>query len=1534
MSDRSTSVSEYNTIYHSTFLGASINSFHAQIGWGSSPTTVTVDLAEDDVEDNKKIYVDEYGEYGLHYGRDSFNPPKLGYPVCVNFSSGLFSFNGIVRDWKQNKGNTNTFTVQITDPRTILANTQVILDGYTGPTYNVPNLLNVFGFLENSGIPVTWGGPYWATQPNPKTELLSVLNYFPAWGYGGAKRNDAGIPWWQIKRVVSGLVYDECDDRYGGALRSRDFGVVDTYNDSHKFSIVLSELPDLNDNFRISGTNRDLLSIITEVCDFIGADFYVDMNVEVPAGLPALSDRFLRSGHINKGVIKYITVRISSRQTQPQSAENVDKYRDTAIENRLYYGDINRVVGQTGVLASIRSRGLEMRDDTTNSMVVGDYRQEIWQVAAAGDTTPSTGDAFEHTIWPYWGKDKDGYPILSSGFYDEHTFHLNISGLFYPLEQPEIYWGGYAEDPDTKLPIGIGSPSTLTDFPINVGQLAAALDSVDSWSNYLESWNRNLAIALNIDSIGYHIDNMVGEHEVAQGRLKAEFLKNTSARAMHNSRLAADLSMEYQDILYERIKYYAQQYYGRKFMVNMPFVGAIADPDEPYKTKLSWDIVDAGWTDASSVLDLPNPLSPIGWSTATHKELSYFREDDGRIGCFLRYYHPSGLNITNMNEDDYLLLGSGVDFHQVDGDGNPRNHFNLPTGVLFVKADAEEIVFLSPDTLTYPRAVVSARSPVPSPFIYVSGIPYQISYNAGTLGELTHNIPEAQKVLHLENMMNVAGADTNRWGMLQYTYPTHAAVPLKSNTECYGPWIAATGTNIGVTGSYTSEWWLNYGPAGKTDFQHDTNFSPWNFGSTTIMTTAARALVDSYLMKQQVIEQGSVTIADFPSGTLGDIMAVGGPELTSMTLQLSPGPQTTYNFSTYTPDWGALSKLQIDHLQRIGINQTKARVLYDKAFIGEARKTYNRTSPTNAIFSRSDRFTRSSSQGFFIGEALDGFVPFSGLKMHASGMIARESVTIPELDGSPVTYDAGYIIRSENLVGKVYPSGHYLLLDTITPTYVSDLRKALPQLNVREPSLYQRKAGVENLGLFRPYTTLLPASSHMPSFNHPTGVNAGFGFDGQWGHPSGWKWGGGYVGQPFYGYDFRWNMWMQDSGVWTRATGNYNPELVRNIDWTQKGSGLYDWTTHSGVMPGVNFLVQSGIMQSISDNQYPTGIYEFSMFSTPQVMPPIWGEGNAPITFSSLNPFLGSGTTQYGFRLGDSIGHDIEYIVRDGFAPVNLSVSSPYDNYSTQEWYRSIGLKTPLILAGWGYDIYGKPVPNSMPISGENRSAFFEENWLRKPSKWKVGPLDVRWDERRGVWTAPPSYKLVRAIADEVTETGIYAWIADDDMESSFDAFGNPIPSGRILVSNPGDIAIGSGTSFLASFDPRYENANFSNYKALQAGGGGQIILFKVTDAVPAFSSNPSLPNPFICNAVQAVVENVSCSMAGNVNIGDEVIIWDELGCNFNLPMDLLIGVYGYATRMVTQDLTEEKVYPLEYPCYWVVMRLCCVEEISAWWTI
>jgi hypothetical protein len=120
------------------------------------------------------------------------------------------------------------------------------------------------------------------------------------------------------------------------------------------------------------------------------------------------------------------------------------------------------------------------------------------------------------------------------------------------------------------------------------------------------------------------------------------------------------------------------------------------------------------------------------------------------------------------------------------------------------------------------------------------------------------------------------------------------------------------------------------------------------------------------------------------------------------------------------------------------------------------------------------------------------------------------------------------------------------------------------------------------------------------------------------------------------------------------------------------------------------------------------------------------GRANA----SGLNPF-GSGTYNESIVSGPSMPNNLDVYIAPGDV-------------------RTFGLKNPLNVVGWGYDIFGYPAPNFVTgwnISGAYGSAapgnVFRNSGIHgnslAASSWLAGPKDLRWDQHRGVWTSPQS---------------------------------------------------------------------------------------------------------------------------------------------------------------------------------------------------
>ena len=111
-----------------------------------------------------------------------------------------------------------------------------------------------------------------------------------------------------------------------------------------------------------------------------------------------------------------------------------------------------------------------------------------------------------------------------------------------------------------------------------------------------------------------------------------------------------------------------------------------------------------------------------------------------------------------------------------------------------------------------------------------------------------------------------------------------------------------------------------------------------------------------------------------------------------------------------------------------------------------------------------------------------------------------------------------------------------------------------------------------------------------------------------------------------------------------------------------------------------------------------------------------FGGGSVGPSSSELNPYY-SNVLENFFK-----GLDFIHVVNDSNEALNIRKldNPPYTVFTT-------GLRGPLLVSGWGYDICDRPVPTP---DGESHETDMQGN----RSTWKTGPVNLQWDAERSVW--------------------------------------------------------------------------------------------------------------------------------------------------------------------------------------------------------
>ena len=130
---------------------------------------------------------------------------------------------------------------------------------------------------------------------------------------------------------------------------------------------------------------------------------------------------------------------------------------------------------------------------------------------------------------------------------------------------------------------------------------------------------------------------------------------------------------------------------------------------------------------------------------------------------------------------------------------------------------------------------------------------------------------------------------------------------------------------------------------------------------------------------------------------------------------------------------------------------------------------------------------------------------------------------------------------------------------------------------------------------------------------------------------------------------------------------------------------------------------------------------------------------------------------------------------------------------------RVFGLRGPLVIAGWGYDLTGSRTPTNA-------------DYLTNYQNWKVGPLDPLWDEERKVWSVHDVLKGITRISIGSLASGSVEIQKDSTNTRAF-----------LNTYNPTTSTIASGTSVMMGYV-----ANSNKWYLLGAGNGGSAGITSI----------------------------------------------------------------------------------------------------------
>ncbi len=851
-------------IQQTTFLNATIAGFSINQSYNEQQSNLNITLVED--PNNKDDFLLKESNSNNYQGR------MLGTPF--KFQYGGFNYTGILESYDEERSISAypTYSVVLGAPTKILAAVQIGLAAYAGPandsvfnstfqgtsSFQVSNFLNVYGYAEDGGL-----------------------------AFGRSEVNDLGMPWdgdFGVKNCLEILSNTPPPNNF---VDSQFFGSYIVYKNQY-YKLDLSNLPVPPTYYRIGGVvNMSLLELMSRFCQDGGVDYIVTLTL----------------GHGNgPHTIGFITV---PRLLQPK------------------LGQVSEFIAKQTNISSV-THGQEVRDDITQAMLVGgaiNFLQPLQNRFAneGGFVFGQTPNA----IIPFFGFDVNGAPILgvktngSVNFADD-DMTMNLNG--------------------SKIADILGELGFGLSYPCSILEMRCALANYDTWLAFIATNKPDMATLLRmfgawqpfrlraaVAGMRNVVQNVGGlfldVNQVPFTRF-IEFFPDmlSQSNAMAQSMFETATQNHWPALLqriYEFVREQAGTYYGKQFLVQLPFNINIKLVPNSTQVVLSDELADAGYMPEDSNILFLNYINE-----------NFFLDDTGRFYPFVGYNYqeqfgsvytlkaavgPASLPLpprilnadlgyidsaSTIVQPGYPRFGGyqGGGFNVIWDESTTHIYSRCEQGVNAPVSENGSIGGGSPIFFTPIQGFGLA-----TPCIIVS-VPEPIWAQAD---DIYGNINDLAAMLDV-NPQQLAYATQFRINPMNLfihppaMYPEAIAVALKSNQFLYGPW-----------GKFNTN--------GKLEFEQDEGLTPWDCGDYTTMNNVANARLAQIALGNQVLERAQLLEAGLPSFNIGQTLFQDGPIINSISCSIGiDGVTTTYTLETFVNRIAAFSLENADILKRQG----------------------------------------------------------------------------------------------------------------------------------------------------------------------------------------------------------------------------------------------------------------------------------------------------------------------------------------------------------------------------------------------------------------------------------------------------------------------------------------------------------------------------------------------------------------------------------------------------------------------------------------
>ena len=728
------------------FLGMSVLDFSATAGWNEQASTVTIKLVKDECGGPRDYFDDNFNwqtSVDFPAGDPGFNNAPIGSAAFFKVED--FEFAGLIQSFNvtEDPGGFPILIVNLISPNILLDGAQVITDEYQGSVLSMPNVFNVYGWLESRDENCPQVGGFGA----------------PAGGFGFARRNERGIPWILAKQALQVLLGGAETSEYSwhGGITYKEGLVSNRYGSirSEGYVVDITDMPVTTDiYYRLTNGNYTLAELISEVCRDGGYEYYVDL---VPC-----------KGGVTPPITNVIKIRTVSRRSQPALGEI-----------STFITDQN--AGPAGKIITQDSIGEELRNDSPNSaFIVGAKKKQTYEQTSSSFITPS------------WGFNDSGGFNTASFTGNQWQITVDVRAL------------------NLSLNTTIGADTITFSESALLAAMGYSQDAFLSWLQANEP-------SSNLATYFFSTLSLNAPFDIKLGAAIGKPATDAARPAGQGSRDPQSTQSKDAQTVFSWLKSYGDQVYGKQWLIAIPWVCYTNDTETNQLLLSDEPSTDGAW---------PNTLTQVLGMTFPSSYTDFIADEQGKLQTIMRF--NGAINTSLLSDEDYVTDGTDV----------------------WVKGDINEKWALLPSTFfgaQYAAALVTIPNRVTiSPTVALAQTMY---------GGANFRVPSVGADFNPNtNPGAVAGP-----AALPFFAPVSAAIPVKSNTTTYGPWLATASSLI-----------VNGHPfGGKIYYEQDDGLAPWEYGGFTYMNLGAAAKIDDSITNETVSERGSVTLAGYPEKTLG-----------------------------------------------------------------------------------------------------------------------------------------------------------------------------------------------------------------------------------------------------------------------------------------------------------------------------------------------------------------------------------------------------------------------------------------------------------------------------------------------------------------------------------------------------------------------------------------------------------------------------------------------------------------------------------------